>query len=78
MRFSVSVPVLSEQMTVTEPRVSTAGSLRIRAFRRSMRCAPKARAMVTTAGKPLGHCSDRHADRGQEHGGAGPRRAADQ
>ena len=27
--FWVSVPVLSEQMTVTEPRVSTAGSWRI-------------------------------------------------
>mmetsp|Transcript_868 Transcript_868/g.1303 ORF Transcript_868/g.1303 Transcript_868/m.1303 type:complete len:275 (+) Transcript_868:1581-2405(+) len=28
MRFMVSVPVLSEQITVTEPRVSTAGSTR--------------------------------------------------
>ena len=33
MRFSVSVPVLSEQITVTEPSVSTAGSLRIKAPR---------------------------------------------
>ena len=54
MRFSVSVPVLSEQMAVTEPSVSTAGSLRIRALRRTMRCAPRARAMVTTAGRPSG------------------------
>ena len=54
IRFSVSVPVLSEQMTVTEPRVSTAGSLRIRARRLSIRCAPNARAMVTTAGNPSG------------------------
>ena len=54
MRFSVRVPVLSEQMTVTEPRVSTAGSLRMRAWRLSMRWAPRARAMVTTAGSPSG------------------------
>ena len=33
MRFCVSVPVLSEQMVVTEPSVSTAGSLRIKARR---------------------------------------------
>ena len=54
MRFSVSVPVLSEQMTVTEPSVSTAGSLRINARRLSMRWAPSARVMVTTAGSPSG------------------------
>ncbi len=42
MRFSVSVPVLSEQITVTEPSVSTADRLRMRALRRSMRCAPVA------------------------------------
>ena len=54
MRFSVRVPVLSEQMTVTEPSVSTAGSLRIRACRFSIRCAPSASAMVTTAGRPSG------------------------
>ena len=54
MRFSVRVPVLSEQMTVTEPSVSTAGSLRMRAWRLSMRWAPRARAMVTTAGRPSG------------------------
>ncbi len=54
MRFSVSVPVLSEQITVTEPSVSTAGSLRISALRLSMRCAPSASAMVTTAGRPSG------------------------
>ena len=54
IRFSVRVPVLSEQMTVTEPRVSTAGSLRMRACRLSIRWAPNARAMVTTAGRPSG------------------------
>ena len=32
MTFIVSVPVLSEQMTVTEPSVSTAGSDRTMAF----------------------------------------------
>ena len=37
MRFSVRVPVLSEQMLVTDPRVSTAGNLRISALRLSMR-----------------------------------------
>ena len=31
MRFRVRVPVLSEQITVTDPRVSTAGSSRIKA-----------------------------------------------
>ena len=54
IRFSVRVPVLSEQITVTDPRVSTAGSLRINALRRSIRCAPSARVMVTTAGNPSG------------------------
>jgi hypothetical protein len=32
---------LSEQITVTEPRVSTAGSLQISAWRLSRRCATK-------------------------------------
>ncbi len=54
MRFSVSVPVLSEQITVTEPSVSTAGSLRMRALRCNMRWAPSASVMVTTAGRPSG------------------------
>ena len=49
MRFRVSVPVLSEQITVTEPSVSTAGSLRISAWRLSMRWAPSESAIVTTA-----------------------------
>ena len=52
--FFVRVPVLSEQITVTDPRVSTAGSFRIRALRLSMRRAPRARVMVTTAGSPSG------------------------
>ena len=49
MAFCVSVPVLSEQMTVTDPRVSTAGSLRTRALRRAIRRAPRARAVVAVA-----------------------------
>ena len=54
MRFCVRVPVLSEQMTVTEPSVSTAGSLRISALRLSILCAPIASVKVTTAGRPSG------------------------
>jgi hypothetical protein len=54
MRFCVSVPVLSEQIVVIEPSDSTATSLRISARRFNMRCAPNARLIVTTAGKPSG------------------------
>ena len=54
MRFSVSVPVLSVQMTETEPSVSTAGSRRTSARRVAMRRAPSASEMVTTAGRPSG------------------------
>ena len=54
IRFSVNVPVLSEQMVVTDPSVSTAGSFRIKALRRTMRWAPRAKLMVTTAGRPSG------------------------
>ena len=50
----VRVPVLSEQMTVTEPRVSTAGSLRVMALRRTICCTPNARVMVMMAGRPSG------------------------
>ena len=41
-------------MTVVEPRVSTAGSLRTTARRVAMRCTPIASAMVTIAGSPSG------------------------
>ena len=54
MRFCVSVPVLSEQMVVTEPSVSTAGRRRISAFCFTMRAAPSASEMVTTAGSASG------------------------
>ncbi len=52
--FCVSVPVLSEQMTVAQPSVSTAVSLRMSAWRLTIRCIPNARQMVTTAGSPSG------------------------
>ena len=50
----VSVPVLSVQITVAQPRVSTAGNLRTRTCRAAMRCTPTASAIVTTAGSPSG------------------------
>ena len=52
--FCVSVPVLSEQITVAQPSVSTAGSLRMSAWCLIMRCMPRARQIVTTAGSPSG------------------------
>ena len=52
--FFVSVPVLSEAMTVAEPSVSTAARCRTIAFRRAMRCTPIESTAVTTAGKPSG------------------------
>ena len=50
----VSVPVLSEAMTETLPSVSTAGSRRTSALRFTIRCAPRAREIVTTAGSASG------------------------
>jgi hypothetical protein len=52
--FRVSVPVLSDAMTVAEPSVSTAARWRTMAFRLAMRCTPSARTAVTTAGSPSG------------------------
>ncbi len=54
MRPSVRVPVLSVARTVTDPRVSTAGRRRTSAWRLAIRYAPRARAMVTTAGRDSG------------------------
>ena len=54
IRFSVRVPVLSEHITVAQPRVSTAGSLLINAFLCTIRRTPIAKAIVTTAGSPSG------------------------
>ena len=52
--MSVSVPVLSEQMRETEPRVSTAGRRRMIALRAAIRCTPIASVMVMSAGRPSG------------------------
>ncbi len=54
MRFWVRVPVLSEQMTLALPRVSTAGRRRTMARLAAMRRTPAASVMVTTAGRPSG------------------------
>jgi hypothetical protein len=48
----VSVPVLSLQMTVVEPSVSTADSRRMIAPRAAMRCMPTASAIVIATGSP--------------------------
>ena len=52
--FRDSVPVLSLQMTVALPSVSTAGSLRTMALRDAMRLTPMASAIVRMAGRPSG------------------------
>ena len=52
--FLVRVPVLSVQMTVVAPRVSTAGNRRISACLSTMRVTPRASVMVTIAGRPSG------------------------
>ena len=54
IRFCVSVPVLSEQMVVTEPSVSTDGRRRTSACTATMRRAPSASSTVTTAGSASG------------------------
>ena len=50
----VRVPVLSEQMTEVQPKVSTEGRLRTIAFFLAMRRVPKAKQVVMTAGRPAG------------------------
>ena len=62
-RSAVSVPVLSVQMIVAAPSVSTAGSLRTIAPRFAMRCMPSASVMVVIAGQALGDGRDREAHR---------------
>ena len=52
--FFVSVPVLSVQMTVAEPSVSTAASVRTIAFRFAMRWVPSESTTVVTAASPSG------------------------
>lgn len=52
--FLVRVPVLSEQIVVTDHSVSTEGSFLIRAFFLTIRLTPSPRDIVTTAGNPSG------------------------
>ena len=52
--FSVSVPVLSEQITEVEPSVSTAGRRLTIALRRAISRVPIDSRAVTTAGSPVG------------------------
>ena len=54
MRFCVSVPVLSEQMTDTAPIVSQACIVRGRVFCFISRFMLKAKLSVTAMGKPSG------------------------
>ena len=50
----VRVPVLSEAIISVDPKVSTAGSLRTIEFRLARTCVPKAKTIVTIAGRPSG------------------------
>uniref|UniRef100_A0A1W7R717 Putative secreted protein n=1 Tax=Aedes albopictus TaxID=7160 RepID=A0A1W7R717_AEDAL len=52
--FLVMVPVLSEQITVTQPNVSTVGSFLTMQLRLAIRMTPRANVTVTTMGKPSG------------------------
>ena len=52
--FRVSVPVLSVQMNVVEPSVSTASRWRTSAWRAAIRCAPIASDNVTVGSRPSG------------------------
>ena len=54
MRFSVIVPVLSAQITLVEPSVSTAGRRRTSAPACASRQSPVASATAVTAGSPSG------------------------
>lgn len=67
MRFSVMVPVLSEQMTLAQPRVSTLCSRFTRALRFIIRLTASASAMVTVAGSPSGMAAMANGDAGHEH-----------
>ena len=52
--FFVSVPVLSDAITLAEPNVSTAARCRTMALRRAIRWTPMDSTAVTTAGNPSG------------------------
>ena len=52
--FVVNVPVLSLQMTLVQPSVSTLGNLRTMAFFFAIFLVPSAKHVVITAGRPSG------------------------
>ena len=54
MRFCVNVPVLSQQITVVQPRVSTDGRFFTSAWRLAMRWTPMASDKVTVGSSPSG------------------------
>ena len=54
MRFMVSVPVLSTQITVAEPSVSSTGERRVSTCFCERRHAPSARKTVSTTGNSSG------------------------
>ena len=54
MRFWVSVPVLSVQITVVDPSVPTDGRWRMSTFRRAMRWVASTRARVSVGSRPSG------------------------
>ena len=62
--FFVSVPVLSEAITLAEPSVSTAARWRTIALRRAMRCTPIDEHRRDDRRQPLRHRRDgeRHAE----------------
>ena len=77
MRLSVSVPVLSVAITVTDPSASTAESLRTTARCRAIRSTPIARATVSTAGSPSGTAATASATAKMTIAGVRPRPSAE-
>mmetsp|Transcript_99923 Transcript_99923/g.322094 ORF Transcript_99923/g.322094 Transcript_99923/m.322094 type:complete len:275 (+) Transcript_99923:427-1251(+) len=55
----VSVPVLSEQKTVTQPKVSTASILRTKTLRLTISAEANMREMVTVGSRPSGTCENK-------------------
>ncbi|TVQ60811.1 MAG: hypothetical protein EA379_07485 [Phycisphaerales bacterium] len=71
MRFCVSVPVLSDAITVQLPSVSTAGNRRITAFCFAIRRTLTASATVITMGRPSGMAATAMATAVRNISGAG-------
>ena len=65
--FRVSVPVLSVQIVVVEPRVSTAESLRTITLRPAMRCVPSDSTIVVIAVRPSGTAATASETAEQQH-----------